>query len=158
MAHPAATAIQFRRNDWGQLLLVTSSDAPPVVVEPIRCFPLTHPDRHVALLDSEGKELCRITDLHELPAEQRALLVQELADREFTPVIQRIIHTGAALPCRWEVETDRGRTRFDVDSDDDVRKLADGTIIIADNDGVRYRISDVEALDAASRGFLRRFM
>ena len=56
------------------------------------------------------------------------------------------------------METDRGTTRFEIDSEDDLRKLADGTVIIADNNGVRYRIPRSESLDAASRAILRRFL
>lgn len=150
--------LHFQHDDWGRLLLTLPERAEPFVVEPVRCFPLTHPTEHISLLDEEGQEVLRIAALAELPAESRAALERELSEREFSPVIQRILRAGSSVPCRWEAETDRGVAQFDVDSDDDFRKLPNGTVIISDANGIRFRIPNVEALDAGSRGILRRFL
>lgn len=150
--------LHFQHDHWGRLLLTLPERSESTIVEPVRCFPLTHPTEHISLLDEEGLEVLRIASLNELPAESRAALERELSEREFSPVIQRIIHAGSAVPCRWEVETDRGSTRFDIDSDDDFRKLPNGTVIITDANGIRYRIPNTDALDAVSRGILRRFL
>jgi hypothetical protein len=64
----------------------------------------------------------------------------------------------SSTPCQWDVETDRGRTQFEVDSDDDFRRLPDGVVIICDANGIRYRIPDETKLDASSRAILRRFL
>lgn len=153
-----AANLHFCRDDWGCLLLQRPDGSEPIVVEPVRCFPLTHPDEHISLLDVEGREVLRIAALRELADEPRQLLEQELAEREFSPVIRRILGAGAAVPCRWDVETDRGATRFQIDSEDEIRRLPNGTIILTDANGIRFRIPKVEDLDASSRAILRRFL
>ncbi len=152
------TELHFQHDDWGQLLLTLPDRSEPIVVEPVRCFPLTHPDEHISLVDSEGQEVLRIARVAELPADSRSALEHELAEREFSPVIRRILQAGPAVPCAWLVETDRGVTSFEIDSDDDFRKLPNGSVIITDANGIRFRIPDSEALDAGSRVILRRFL
>jgi hypothetical protein len=159
MSAGSARQPRFQRDAWGRLLLVEPGCAEGVVVDPIRCFPLTHPREHIALVDSAGKEVLRIAALDELPADQRTLIEEALAEREFSPLIRRIARVSASSPpCTWDVETDRGPTQFELDSEDDVRKLPDGAVIVADANGIRYRISDVSRLDASSRALLRRFL
>jgi hypothetical protein len=151
-------ALSFRRDDWGCLLLQAPGLEKPIIVEPVRCFPLTHPEEHVSLLDDTGREVLRIASLNELTGESRRLLEKELAEREFSPIIQRILEAGAAVPCNWDVETDRGVTRFQIDSEDEIRRLPNGAIILTDANGIRFRIPNVEDLDANSRTILRRFL
>ena len=61
-------------------------------------------------------------------------------------------------PSEWEVETDRGRTRFLLKSEDDVHPLDECTALITDAHGVRYLIPDTRQLDPASRRRLERFL
>ncbi len=149
--------LSLRRDDWGCLLLQRPDGSEPIVVEPVRCFPLTHRDEHVSLLDVEGREVLRIAALNELAEEPRRLLEQELAEREFSPVIRRILGAGTVAPCHWDVETDRGMTRFQLDSEDEIRRLPNDTIILTDTNGIRFRIPQAAVLDASSRAILRRF-
>lgn len=158
MTNADPKTISFRRDAWGCLELQAPGLIEPTVVEPVRCFPLTYPDEQIALVDAEGREVLRIGSLSDLPSEQRAMLEAELAEREFSPVIQRIVRAGVSLPCRWDVETDRGATTFQVDSEDELRRLPSGTVIITDANGIRFRIPNVEQLDTPSRGILRRFL
>ena len=154
-----ATSISLRRDAWGRLLFSSPERNEPTAVEPVRCFPLTHPREHLALVDAEGREVLRIASLDDLSVEERTLLEEVLAEREFSPVILRIDGAGASSPpCWWDVETDRGRTRFHLDSEDDIRRLPDGTVVIADANGIRYRIFDEKRLDSGSRAVLRRFL
>lgn len=154
-----AEAVTLRRDAWGRLLLSRSGQTEPIPVDPVRCFPLTHPREHVSLLDGEGKEVLRIASLDRLPDAQRSLLEEVLAEQEFSPEILRIRAIGASSPpCPWDVETDRGPTHFELDSEDDVRRLPDGTVIVVDSNGIRFRIRDVERLDAKSRAVLRRYL
>ncbi len=151
--------MQFQHDPWNRLLVTLPGSQDAIAVEPVRAFPLTHPQEYISLLDAEGREVLRITALSDLPAVQRDLLERELAAREFSPVIQRILQVSAAAPpCTWDVETDRGRTQFHLDSEDDLRRLPDGTVILSDANGIRFRIRGVEQLDATSRAFLRRFL
>ncbi|MBC8114511.1 MAG: DUF1854 domain-containing protein, partial [Candidatus Saccharimonas sp.] len=78
---------------------------------------------------------------------------------EFVPVIQRIAATSALHPpCRWDVETDRGRTSFQLESDDDCRRLGPQAVLIADSNGIRYSIPDIDQLDASSQRIVRRLV
>lgn len=150
--------IAFHRDAWNRLLASMPGDGEPIAVEPVRCFPLTHPHEHICLIDANGREVLRIASLNELPADQRRLLEQELEEREFSPLIQRIVRAGSSPPCSWDVETDRGPTRFEITSEDDLRRLPDRSIVIVDTNGIRYRIPQPDRLDAQSRAILRRFL
>ena len=97
------TTLEFHTNAWGQFLAKLPGRAETVVVEPVRCFPLTHPREQISLLDEEGREVLRIPALDDLPAVPRQRLEQVLTDREFMPVIQRILRAGASPPCAWDV-------------------------------------------------------
>jgi hypothetical protein len=151
--------VNLCRDAWGRLVLSLPERGQPIVVEPVRCFPLTQPAEHLSLVDGHGREVLRIGSLDELPTESRRVLEETLAEREFSPVLQRIdAISSPSPPCWWDVETDRGRTRFHLDSEDDIRRLPDGTVILADANGIRYRILDEKQLDAGSRAILRRFL
>jgi hypothetical protein len=82
-----------------------------------------------------------------------------MARREFVPIIRRIVRVSAPVePSEWEVETDRGRTCFVVNSEDDVRRLDGQRAMILDTQGIRYLIPDLRGLDAASRRILERYL
>jgi hypothetical protein len=61
-------------------------------------------------------------------------------------------------PSEWEVETDRGPTRFILNNEDDVRRLDDQRALVIDASGIRYLIPDLRSLDAASRRVLERYL
>lgn len=151
-------SLEFHRDPWGRFLAKWSGQNDPLVVDPVRVFPLTFPREQISLLDADGHEVILIPALDLLSATQRELLERELKVREFCPVIHRILQVSTSVPpCQWEVETDRGRVSFTLDSEDDLRRLPDGTFVIADAQGIRYRVPSVEQLDTPSRAFLRRF-
>ena len=82
--------------------------------------------RGISLCDSTGHELVWIDDLSELPDPIRQLLQDDLARRAFLPILTRIVRvTNPVEPTEWEVETDRGPTRFVLNSDEDVHRLED---------------------------------
>lgn len=145
-------------DEWGQLVLTRPDGTVVRGVEPVRCFPLTDPDRSIALIDADGHELMNLPSLDELNPAARETIRRELADREFCPLILRITATSAPNPpCRWTVETDRGVTTLQMESEDDIRRLDKGAVI-ADSNGVRYRITDISALDAPSQRIIRRLI
>ena len=79
-------------------------------VIPVRAFPITAPDRGIALIDQHGHELAWIDQLSDLPDELRMLVEADLASREFIPEIKRIHEVSTfATPSIWQVETDRAR-------------------------------------------------
>ena len=78
--------------------------------------------------------------------------------REFVPVVRRILSVSAVEPSEWRVETDRGPTRFLLNSEDDVCPLDDHRALVTDANGIRYLIPDLRQLDATSRRLLERFL
>ncbi|HEX5363003.1 MAG TPA: DUF1854 domain-containing protein [Gallionella sp.] len=147
------------RDTYGRLVLATADGAVHVGVVAVRAFPIAAPDQGISLLDAEGHELAWIEHLSKLSEETRALLEQELASREFMPEIRRIKEVSSfATPSTWQVETDRGDTRFVLKGEEDIRRLSHTTLLIADSHGIQFLIGDLAALDRASRKLLDRFL
>jgi hypothetical protein len=63
-----------------------------------------------------------------------------------------------ATPSNWAVETDRGDAIFILKGEEDIRRVAGGTLLIADSHGVQFLVRDQYALDRASRRILDRFL
>jgi hypothetical protein len=160
-ATPAANgaAPALHRDAHGRLVFTDAGGRQHVGVEPIRAFPLTAPRECVSLCDRAGRELLWIERLDDLPPEPRAALEEALERREFVPVLRRVIRISAlAEPSEWEVETDRGPTRFILNSEDDVHPLEDGRALVKDAQGLRYLIPDLRRMDATSRRLLERYL
>ncbi len=156
-----AQPLSFRldHDAWEQLVLIDAGGQRHVGVEPVRTFPISEPEHGISICDAEGRELVFVEDLGTLPPHIRSILEDELARREFIPVIQRIISVSSDQePCDWTVETDRGRTTFQLDTDEDVRRLGANGVIIVDAHRIRYLISDLRKLDAASRRILEFYL
>lgn len=126
---------------------------------PVRCFPLTHPAQWISLGDRDGREVLLLETLDGLDEAGRALLLAELQRREFMPVVRQVlsIHPEDADPSDWHVLTDRGEARFTLPGEDSVRPLGPGNYVLSDAHGIRYRVTDLRALDAGSRRLLARF-
>jgi len=146
------------RNAFGKLVF-TSPEGVHENVVPVRAFPIAAPDSGIALVDADGHELAWIDHLGELPAATRALLDDELKNREFLPEIKRILRVSTlAVPSTWEVETDRGTASFVLKGEEDIRRVAHTTLLIADSHGVQFLVRDMDALDKGSRKLLDRFL
>lgn len=144
---------------WGQLVMTDAEGHQHIGVELVRAFPLSDPRHGVAVCDRRGRELIWIDDLDALPAPLVRQIEEELVKREFVPIIRRILKVSSAVePSEWEVETDRGRTSFVLDSEEDVHELEQHRALITDAHGIRYLIPDVRSLDAHSRRLLERFL
>lgn len=146
------------RNPLGRLVL-TTAQGESVEVQPVRAFPITAPDRCIALTDSQGHEQAWIDSLADLPAALRELVSQVLASHEFMPVIRRIREvSGFITPCTWQVETDKGDTGFVLKGEEDIRRLTPPALLVTDRQGIHYLIPDRLALDRHSRRILDRFL
>lgn len=151
--------IHLSLDSFGRLILIDSDGHRYEGVEPVRAFPLSHPDRFIAFLDARGREVCLIEDPADLPPNTRSALDLELAKREFVPILRRVLWTSAETPpAEWEVETDRGLTRFTLDADDQVRRLGDRRVLITDIRGLRYLVPDTAKLDPRSTRSLERYL
>jgi hypothetical protein len=146
------------RNAFGKLVLSSAEGVHEGVV-PVRAFPIAAPESGIALVDGDGRELAWIERLGDLPPATRTILEEELANREFLPQIRRIRQVSSfAVPSTWEVDTDRGIASFVLKGEEDIRRIAHATLLIADSHGVQFLIRDTDALDKASRKLLDRFL
>jgi hypothetical protein len=154
-----AADFQLDHDDFGKLVLVEADGTRHVGVTPVRGFPISDPQHGLSLLSAEGRELAWIEDLALLPPAARNILETELAQREFLPQIRRILSVSLQTdPCEWEVETDRGQTKFVLKSEDDIRRLDAQRAMVVDAHGVHYLIPDTRALDRHSRQILERYL
>lgn len=146
------------RNALGHLCF-TDAVATYEHVVPVRAFPISHPEESIALVDAEGHELVWLETLSQTSEANRELIMEELAMREFMPVLTKIENVSTfATPSVWDVETSRGRTRFVLKGEDDIRRVNKTMFLVSDNHGVQYLIKDILALDKHSRRLLDRFL
>ena len=140
-------------------LLLTTPDGSRVTVTAVRNFPITAPDDGLSLVNAEGKELAWINRLTELDEPLKTQILQDLAQREFTPEIRRIIKISSrATPSTWDIETDRGLTRLTLKGEEDIRRLSLSTLLITDSSGVQFLLRDLRSLDRHSRRQLDHFL
>lgn len=151
-------ALQLSRDAAGALQQVLP-DGRHEPVTPVRAFALSAPDAGISLVGADGRERHWIAHLSELPAETRALLVEELAPRDFAPVLLQLRSVSTfGVPSTWDVRTDRGDTRFVLKAEEDIRRLDGGALLITSAHGLQLRVPDRQALDRPSRKLLERFL
>ncbi|MEN3366903.1 MAG: hypothetical protein V7606_4177 [Burkholderiales bacterium] len=150
----------LQRNSFGRLVYSSADDAETHEgVVPVRAFPIAAPDTGIALVSTDGRELVWIDRLNDLPEAARMLIEEELTNREFLPEIRRIVHVSTfASPSTWDVETDRGVASFVLKGEEDIRRVTQSTLLIADAHGVQYLVRDIQGLDRGSRKLLDRFL
>ncbi len=150
---------QLSRNAAGKLVFTGSDGEAHEGVVPVRAFPIAAPQDGIALVSQDGHELAWIDRLDDLPQGIKTVIEEELASREFMPEIRRLRQVSSfATPSTWEVETDRGEASFVLKGEEDIRRLAGGTLLIADSHGIQFLIRDLQALDRHSRKLLDRFL
>jgi hypothetical protein len=144
---------------WGRLVWIDADGRQHAGVVVVRAFPISDPRHGIAICDAQGKELVWLADLDALPPPLAQQIEEELAKSEFVPIVRRILKVSAPVePSEWEVETDRGRTSFVLNSEDDVHELDAQRALITDSHGIRYLIPDIGRLDATSRRLLERYL
>ena len=155
---PAMHLFTLERDAWGQIALTDSGGQRFVGVAISRAFPISDPGRWISLCDAQGHEIVCVENLSDVPPGIRAMLEEELSQREFVPLVTRIFSATKEEPSQWKVQTDRGTTTFQINSEDDVRRLEPHQASILDSHSVRYLIPDVRRLDATSRRILDHFL
>ena len=124
-----------------------------------RAFPISAPEGPVCVLDADGHELLWLEDPAALDESRLERVGAALTSREFTPVIEAILHISSiSTPSRWTVRTDRGITDLLLPGEEALQRVGPGSLLVADADGVQYLVRDIAALDRASRRFLERFL
>lgn len=151
--------IRISRNQAGRLVLTLDDGQMHEGVVPVRAFPVFAPDKCLAIMSSDGKELAWVDDPSALPEDVRMLLQEEVATREMMPEIMRITAVSTySTPSTWSVTTDRGATQFVLKAEEDIRRLLAGMLIITDSHGMRFLLRDMQALDKHSKKILDRFL
>ena len=149
----------LQRDAHGLLVCTDAQGQRHEGVVPVRAFPLSAPDEGVSLVGSDGHELLWIDRLSQLPEPMAAMIREELASRDFVPVIRALLDVSTfATPSTWTVETNRGQTQFLLKGEEDIRRLTGTVLLINDADGVQYLIRDLAAMDRHSRKLLDRFL
>lgn len=151
--------IELLRNAFGRLVLIDEHGHEHVGVTPVRAFPLSATDEGLSLVGPDGHELIWFDRIEQLPAAARTLVEEELAVREFTPRMERLLSVSTfATPSSWRVRTDRGELNFVLKAEEDIRRLPDGGLLITSAEGLQLRVIDRFALDRPSRKLLDRFL
>lgn len=146
---------QVRLSEAGQMELVLADGTVYPQVKVIPAFPISRPNQFVFFQDKDGKEIGVLVDPRRLDRESRELLLEQADQAYFMPRITRIVRVDERMGmgiARWEVETDRGSSSFDVVSrSESVWFVGKDRIVIRDADGNRYLIEDLSVLDKRSR-------
>lgn len=150
---------KLERDSYGRLILTAENDERHEGVTPVRAFPIGAPDEGISLVNFEGHEVAWADRLADLPDGARQLVEEELASREFVPEIRRIVAVSSfACPSTWQVDTDRGEAELILKGEEDIRRLSQTRLLIADTHGIQFLVRDLTALDRQSKKLLDRFL
>jgi hypothetical protein len=150
---------QLTRNAYGKLIYSAPGVETQEGVVPVRSFPIAAPDIGIAIVSPDGHELEWIEKLSDLPDATRLLLEEELASREFLPEIKQIKRVSVfASPSTWTLATNRGDATLVLKGEEDIRRIGDSALLIADTHGIQFLIRDLNKLDKTSRKLLDRFL
>ena len=147
------------RDSYGRLVLTAQNGERHEGVVPVRAFPIAAPADGIALINAEGHEVGWADRLADLPPAIGQLIEEELASREFVPEIEKILDvSGFACPSTWQVVTNRGSAAVLLKGEEDIRRLSQTQLMIADTHGIQFLIRDIGTLDRHSRKLLDRFL
>lgn len=156
---PRGAIERIERAETGELVAyLRDRDEPVRPVRVARCFPWSLPDSYLSIRTAEGKEICLLTSLDDLPDASRAVVEGELEAMIFNPKILRVLEWRrefgvASIRC----QTDRGEVTFQIRRREDVRLLSDTRALLQDVDGNTYELPDVTQLDPASQKHFSTF-
>ncbi len=150
---------QLQRDAYGRLVLTTENGDIHEGITPVRAFPIAAPDEGLSLVNYEGHEVAWIEHLADLPPAIAELIEASIASREFVPEIERIEEVSSfACPSAWQVVTNRGKTELRLKGEEDIRRLSQTRLLIADANGIQFLIRDQTQLDRQSKKLLDRFL
>lgn len=150
---------QLERDAYGRLILTGENGERHEGITPVRAFPIAAPDEGLSLINYEGHEVAWVDNIADLPPAIGQLLEEELASREFVPEITQITEVSSfACPSTWQVGTNRGTTALVLKGEEDIRRLSQTCLLIADSNGIQFLVRDLTLLDRQSRKLLDRFL
>ena len=154
-----ANTFSLSRNSFGYVCLQDQAGVTHEQVVPVRAFPISYPNESIAIVDRDGHELVWLDSLDQATPSNQQLINEELASREFMPVLTGIENVSTfATPSTWTVKTNRGPTQFILRGEEDIRRVNKTMYLVSDTHGVQYLIQDIQALDKHSRRLLDRFL
>lgn len=146
-------------NSFGQLVAKLNDGTEYVDVQPVRGFPLSQPDFGVSLMNEHGVEILWIERLGDCPTDVQKIIRDDLARGDFLPIISRVYSISSDHePCEWDVQTDRGRVKFVLKNDEDVRRVDANRAIITDAHRVEYLVVDKKSMDPVSKRYIERYL
>ena len=147
------------RDEWSHLRLTDSAGNIFEDVNVVPLFPISCSQKWVSIVSKDGEELVCLDTLEGITAENNQLLQEELALREFVPIIEKVIRvSGNQEPCEWVVQTNHGETSFVINSEEDVRRVSAKAVTITDANGIRFRVEDLKKLDSRSRAYVEWYV
>jgi len=153
------TSFELSRDAHGRLVLTDAQGQAHVGVNAVRAFPISAADEGISLVDADGHELVWLPTLVGLSAEQDALVREALTQREFMPTIERVTAVSSFVtPSVWSVVTDRGPTQLLLKGEENIRRIAEGVLLVSDAHGVQFLIRNPQDMDRESRRLLDRFL
>ena len=151
---------QPQRDAYGQLVLTSPNGERHAGVVPVRAFPIGAPDDGIALVNGEGREVGWVNRIADLPPE----ILAGWSRRTGKPRL----HAGKSrrfskfpsfvCPSTWQVATNRGKAAPDPQGEEDIRRLSQTRLLIADTHGIQFLVRDIGTLDQHSRKLLDRFL
>ncbi|WP_153132905.1 cyanophycin metabolism-associated DUF1854 family protein [Dechloromonas hortensis] len=150
---------QLHCDSYGRLVLTSENGERHEGVTPVRAFPIAAPDEGLSLVNYEGHEVGWVDHIADLPPAIGRLIEEELASREFVPEIEQITEVSSfACPSTWQLLTNRGKTELVLKGEEDIRRLSQTRLLIADSHGIQFLVRDLTQLDRQSRKLLDRFL
>ncbi|MCH2219572.1 MAG: DUF1854 domain-containing protein [Dechloromonas sp.] len=150
---------QLHCDNFGRLVLTDAHGIRHEGVTPVRAFPIAAPNEGLSLINFEGHEVGWVDHVADLPPGMREIVEADLRSREFVPEIERILDvSGFACPSTWQVQTNRGQAELVLKGEEDIRRLSQTRLLIADANGIQFLVRDLTTLDKHSRKLLDRFL
>jgi hypothetical protein len=127
-------------------------------VTPVRAFP--SPPRRRPVADQFRRPRSGLGGPRRRPASGHPRHVEaDLRSREFVPEVERIVSVSSfACPSTWQVQTNRGPAELVLKGEEDIRRLSQIRLLIADANGIQFLVRDLSTLDKQSRKLLDRFL
>jgi len=149
----------LEKDVFGNIRLTLESGQMFDQVKIIRAFPISNPENGFSIVDQDGHELVWFESLSDLNDHNQNIIKSSLEQIEFIPVISAITGLNTyALPSIWDIQTDRGKTRLKLKSEQDIRRVSAEALLITDANGIQYLIKNRKTLDKFSKKVLDRFM
>lgn len=135
--------IRFERTAGGLVRALLADGTRHEAVDFYRAFPFSAPDDLVAVHAAGGAELGMLAPLSTFAAAERGLIEAELQRRYFAPRITAVTALKERFGrSHWQVETEAGPAQFEAQNEHaNLRDLPDGTLLLIDVHGNRYRLA-----------------